>query len=126
MNNIVFFLISLLVIGCRKNRTLTNVFSTSKIVNSSKQEVIIDIQCSRMEIEKKYGKNSYQMGTLSIENSSQISFDRVDLISKVMLKPKDSLMIEYVKSEKPKFEILKMIKIYSSSKELILSNKKNV
>ena len=86
----------------------------------------IEVQYDRTQIEKKYGKNSYQMGTFSMENYPQISFDRKNLISKVMLKPKDSVMIEYVNSEKPNFEILKMIKIYSVPKRLILSNRKEM
>ncbi len=87
---------------------------------------MIDIQYDRTEIEKIYGKNSYRMGTLSMENYPQISFDRKNLISKVMLKPKDSMMIEYVNSEKPKFEILKMIKVYSKPRELVLNNRKEM
>jgi len=78
------------------------------------------------EIEKIYGKNSYQMGTLSIQNYPQISFDTTNLLSKVMLKPKDSMMIEYVNSEKPKFELLKMIKVYSEPKAIVLNNRKEM
>ena len=126
MKNIIISLLVLIIFGCGKNKPSTDSFSTSKIVNLSEKEIMIDVQYDRTEIEKIYGKNSYRMGTLSMENYPQISFDRKNLISKVMLKPKDSMMIEYVNSEKPKFEILKMIKVYSEPKELILNNRKEM
>ncbi len=126
MKNIILSLLVLITFGCGKNKSSTDSFSTSKIVNLSEKEVIIDVQYDRTEIEKIYGKNSYQMGTLSLENYPQISFDRKNLISKVMLKPKDSMMIEYVNSEKPKFEILKMIKVYSEPNALVLNNRKEM
>lgn len=126
MKNIILSLLVLIIFGCGKNKPSTDSFSTSKIVNLSEKEIMIDLQYDRTEIEKIYGKNSYRMGTLSLENSPQISFDRKNLISKVMLKPNDSMMIEYVNSEKPKFEILKMIKVYSETKELVLNNRKEM
>jgi hypothetical protein len=126
MKKIILFLITLTIWGCGKNKPSTDSFSTSKIVNSSQQEIIIAIQYDRAEIEKIYGKNSYQMGTLSMQNYPQISFDRTNLISKVKLKPKDSIMVDYVNAKKPKFEILKMIKVYSSPKVLILNNRKEM
>ena len=126
MKNIIISLLVLIIFGCGKNKPSTDSFSTSKIVNLSEKEIMIDVKYDRTEIEKIYGKNSYRMGTLSMENYPQISFDRKNLISKVMLKPKDSMMIEYVNSEKPKFEILKMIKVYSEPKELILNNRKEM
>jgi hypothetical protein len=126
MKNIILFILALTILGCGKKKPSTDSFSTSKIVNSSEREIIVDIQYDKVEIEKIYGKNSYRMGTLSIENYPQISFDRKKLISKVKLKPKDSIMIEYVRAEKPKFEILKMIRVYSEPKELILDNRKEM
>ncbi|MGL2965951.1 hypothetical protein [Flavobacterium sp. XGLA_31] len=126
MKNIMLFLLVFTVLGCGKKRSSADSFSTSKIVNSTERELIVAIQYDRVAIEKIYGKNSYQMGTLSMENYPQLSFDRKNLISKVSLKPKDSLMIEYVNSEKPKFEIVKMITVYGAPKTLILKNRKEM
>lgn len=69
-----------------------------------------------------YGENSYQLGTLSIENSFQISFDSKNLISKIKLEPKDSLMIGIERGTKPKFLILKKIVVFSND-TLVLKNK---
>ena len=66
------------------------------------------------------------MGTLSMENYPQISFDKTNLISKIKLKSKDSMLVEYVNAEKPKFEILNMIKIYSENKALFLDSRKEM
>lgn len=123
MKKIILTLLVTVIISCGKNKPSSESFSTSKIVNLSEKELVIDIQYDRAEIEKIYGKNSYQMGTLSMKNYPQILFDRKNLLSKIMLKPKDSIMIEYVNSEKPKFEILKRIKVYSEPEPMILENR---
>lgn len=123
---ILLFLLTITIFGCGKNQSSKDSFSTSKIVNSSDGEIIIDIQYDRTEIEKIYGKNSYRMGELSMENYPQISFDKTKLISKVKLKPKDSLLVEYVNAERPKFEIVKKIKIYSVNKELFVGSRKEL
>ncbi|MCL9806826.1 hypothetical protein NAT51_14925 [Flavobacterium amniphilum] len=125
MKKLQLFLLVFIAFGCRKEKSLDDVFSTAKIVNSTKQEIIISIQYDKQAIEKRYGRNSYRLGTLSIENTSQTSFDSDSLISKVRLIPKDSLMIEYTKAKSPKFEDLKKIVIHSP-KTLILNNKKEM
>lgn len=126
MKNTILIIIVVLVWGCGKKKSLADPFSTSKIVNTTNKGVAITIQYDKNEIDQLYGKNSYRLGTLSLENYPQISYDSKNLISKVWLKPKDSLMIEYTKSKKPKFEILKKIRIHSIPKEIIIDTRREM
>ncbi|MES2574388.1 MAG: hypothetical protein V4572_05570 [Bacteroidota bacterium] len=124
INEIYQFFIAIIIGGicicCSKED-----FYTAKIVNESNTEMIVKIQYDKNSIDKKYGDNSYQLGTLSIENYPQISFDPKTLISTLKLMPKDSLLVEYGNVNNPKFEILKSISIYSND-TLLLDNREKI
>ena len=116
-----FYTVSLVILFLLNS---CDVFSVAKILNSSNEEIIIEIQQDKNAIIKEFGKNSYYERTLSMEYGS-FSFDSINLISKVKLVPKDSLIIEFGRGKIPQFKFLKKITVFSND-TLILNSREEM
>ena len=101
-------------------------YSTSSLINSTENNIYIEIQYDKDSIIKYWGNVSFYSLFVDedIEKEKFIKVDTLNLIIDVKVIPKDTFEIETNHGKKPKFDYVKNIKIFGNDTILLLNREK--